>query len=534
MTPFPNQPESGPAAAPYTPGRAAVLRAGTRPRTRLLRWVGFAPAVFFLICILLPPLNHDVAAVLDFSRRWLAGERLYIDLLDVNPPLIYLLNLVPAALARWTVLTPVEALLGCLLGYAGLLWWMADALRAGRAEGMVEAAVLTTTLPLLLVMAGSDFGQRDVMMGMAAIPYALLAARRIEGPAVPWRLALAVTVVAALAFALKPYFLAVPLLVEALVARRLGLARWRRDPVPWVMGLVWLAYLLVVLAAFPVYWEQVLPFAWQIYGSIHGPGFWGVLGTDVMGAAAFLMLAMPLALRREAGALGQALAAAALGAFLAAWIQHKGWTYHVMPVSILGCGALAVTAARWMDRALPATRARATAPMLAAIAAFAIMGYALRGGETPWRQTAFHGETPGRLADWLRQNAFGADVLALSPDLFPLQPALTYAEAHQHLHAMSIWPVQGAYRICPPGEEPYREPHRMGAVEFAFYHRTAEEFALAPPRALVVTRHANMPACGERFDLLQYFLRHPLFAEAFMRYRPAGEIDGHRLFLRQD
>ena len=99
---------------------------------------------------------------------------------------------------------------------------------------------------------------------------------------------------------------------------------------------------------------------------------------------------------------------------------------------------------------------------------------------------------------------------------------------------MSIWPLQGAYRTCPAGAVPYREPHQMGAVEFAFFHRTAEDFALSPPQALVVTRHANMPACGDRFDLLQYFLQDPLFAETFLRYQPAGEIDGHRLFLRQD
>lgn len=533
MTPSPHPPESGQAAA-YAAARPARLSAGAALRARLLRWAGFAPAAFFLVCILLPPLNHDVAAVLDFSRRWLAGERLYVDLLDVNPPLIYLLNLVPAALARWTSLTPVQALLACLLLYAALLWRATEALRAGRAEGAVEAAALTTTIPLLMVVAGSDFGQRDVMMGMAAVPYALLAARRIEGPPAPWRIALGVSVIAALAFALKPYFLAVPLLVEALVLARRGWARWRRDPVPWVMGLVWFAYLLLVAIGFPAYRDQVLPFAFQVYGSIHGPGFWGVLGTDVMGAAAFLMLAAPFTLRREAGAFAQALATAAGGAFLAAWIQHKGWTYHVMPVTILGCGAAVVTAARWMDRALPAARGRAAAPMLAAVAAFAVMLYAVRGGETPWRQAAFHGEAPGRLAAWLRQNAFGADVLALSPDLFPLQPALTYAEAHQHLHAMSIWPLQGAYRRCPAGEEPYRAPHEMGAIEFAFYHRTSEEFALSPPHALVVTRHASIPACGDRFDPLQYFLRHPLFAEAFLRYQPAGEIDGHRLFLRQD
>lgn len=60
------------------------------------------PALLFLPVVLAPPLNHDVAAVLDFSQRWLGGEHLYSDLIDVNPPLIFVLNLIPAGLASWT------------------------------------------------------------------------------------------------------------------------------------------------------------------------------------------------------------------------------------------------------------------------------------------------------------------------------------------------------------------------------------------------------------------------------------------------
>jgi hypothetical protein len=533
MTPTQRHPESG-QADPYAAIGAAAPAPASALRARVLRGVGFVPAFVFLVAILLPPLNHDVAAVLDFSRRWLAGERLYVDLVDVNPPLTFILNLVPAALARWTPLAPAQAMLLCLLSFAALVWRMADGLRRRDAEGPVEAAVTTACLPLLLVMAGSDFGQRDVLMGMAAIPYCLLAARRIEGPPAPGRLAMATVAVAALAFALKPYFLVVPLAVEALVLLRRGPARALRDPVPWLMAGIWLAYLLAVLAWFPAYGRQVLPFAWAVYGDIHGPGPWGVLVTDMLGAAAFLLLlALPLALRRDAGAFVQAMAVAACGAFASAWMQHKGWPYHVMPVTILGCGAAAVAAARWADGALPEVRARAAAPALAAVAAFAVLLYAVRGGEAPWREAAYQQEPGGQIAAWLRQNAHGADVLALSPDIYPLQPALTYAEARQRLHAMSTWPLQGAYRHCPAGDEPYRPPEEMGRAEALFFRRTADDFAAQPPRVLVVTRDARIPACGGRFDLLEYFLGDPAFAHAFRHFHLAAEIDGHRFYLRQ-
>ena len=52
------------------------------------------------------------------------------------------------------------------------------------------AAVLTGLLPLAMLVIGYDFGQREVLMGTAALPYALLAlfpglAERLPRPG-PW------------------------------------------------------------------------------------------------------------------------------------------------------------------------------------------------------------------------------------------------------------------------------------------------------------------------------------------------------------
>ena len=104
---------------------------------RLLRFLALLPAAAFLLVALSPPLNHDVAAVLNFAERMLAGGRLYADLIDVNPPLIFVLNLLPAAIGAWTPLDAVQGLLVCLLGFlravglAGAAAWPPGR-RAGR------------------------------------------------------------------------------------------------------------------------------------------------------------------------------------------------------------------------------------------------------------------------------------------------------------------------------------------------------------------------------------------------------------------
>jgi hypothetical protein len=95
-------------------------------------------------------------------------------------------------------------------------------------------------MPLILLVATYDFGQREHLMLAASLPYLVLAARRAEGVPTSRVLAIGVALLAALFFALKPHFLAIPALVELYVLCRVGCAafaipcpgRWRRSGSP--------------------------------------------------------------------------------------------------------------------------------------------------------------------------------------------------------------------------------------------------------------------------------------------------------------
>ena len=83
-----------------------------------------------LAMVVLLPLNHDVGATLYQARRVLDGERLYVDILEVNPPLV-VYSLVPVVLAaRWTGVGEIGAATACflLLTGGGLLWVLIAAL----------------------------------------------------------------------------------------------------------------------------------------------------------------------------------------------------------------------------------------------------------------------------------------------------------------------------------------------------------------------------------------------------------------------
>ncbi|MBE9605586.1 hypothetical protein IAI18_11985 [Acetobacteraceae bacterium H6797] len=516
-------------------------------KARFFRLAALLPALAYLLVVLSPPLNHDVSAVLNFSERWLAGEDLYTDLIDVNPPLIFVLNLLPAWIADHTPLDGPRALQLCLLALAGVVWAMSARIRRGRNEGPVEAAVLSAVVPLYLVIAGYDFGQREHIMACAALPYFLLAARRVEGQPTRWPLLLSSTILAGLGFALKPHFLAIPAFVELVVllerqrlaghgvSRLETLARSIVDPVPWLLAAVWAAYLASIFIFFDDYFGYVVPLVWDYYLDNGNLNRFSVLVSDDMGPMVLLMLVLvPASLRLRAGALSRILAAALLGAFLSAWVQHKGWTYHVLPMLMIGTLLACVLAARFADDALPPARGRLSAPLLGLAAAAMVAVYGVRGGEAPWREIGWDGSRAERLTEMLQQEAYGERLLVLSPDIFPVYPAINYATAQSTLRTMNLWLLEGTNRTCPANGARYHETWEMSRAEFFVYRTVAEDFAEAPPAAVLVSTNPGIPWCGKEFDFIEYFSRHPLFADTWTRYRLKGEIEGYKLYVRED
>src|SRR5579872_4628317 len=137
-------------------------------------------AVFYL----LPPLDGDVAAILDYAVRMVAGERLYVDLFDVNPPLIFWLNIGPAWIADRLALDPAVVFVACVLMLQGAsLALCRRPIAALRELGhpIARAALPLAGLSILLILPRHNFGQREPLMVGFALPYLALAAVRLAG-----------------------------------------------------------------------------------------------------------------------------------------------------------------------------------------------------------------------------------------------------------------------------------------------------------------------------------------------------------------
>jgi hypothetical protein len=490
--------------------------------------VAYFPVFLLLPVVLAPPLNHDVAAILDFAQRWIGGEALYSRLLDPNPPLIFVLNLLPAYLATYTGLDAVTALQSCILLFGAVVWWLALRIRRLGDEGPIERQFLNVAPVLVLLGAGYDFGQREHLMTLGALPYLFLSARRARQEAGSHHFA--VVILAAVVFALKPYFLVVPALVELYLMFSLGWRSYLRDPVPWVMAAVWATYLASLPLLFPDYLGVVLPL---ISSSYLGGTFWETVLAARMAVALGLLVPLVWISFRGRNELVKILTLAAVAAAVSALMQRKGWSYHIVPIELFGCVLAGTLAARGLDKRHSGLR-KDPQLMTAGLSMLCVL-FVASSGEAPWRELGYRNAAEQtELRALLLQSAPHERVLVLSPRIWPIYPALNYAHAHQMLPALNIWVLQGAYRECLPDGRQYRDLGEMSMAERTMFQNVAEEFAADPPKVVVIDEIPGMPYCGKEFDLLEYFKRNQRFAGTWSRYAFLAETSGLDLYRRVD
>ena len=243
-----------------------------------------------------------------------------------------------------------------------------------------------------------------------------------------------------------------------------------------------------------------------------------------MGTALVLLVPLLWIAFRGKDVLPKILSLAAMGAAVSALVQRRGWSYHIVPIELFGCVLAGTIASRWLD--MRGSNFHQYSLSIASGLSMLFVLFVISRGEAPWRELGYmHANEQTELQALLIQSAPDARVLVLSPGIWPIYPALNYAHSHQTLRALNLWVLQGVYRECLSDGRRYRDIGEMAWAERNVFETVAEDFAADPPKVVVIDRIPGIPWCGSEFNLLEYFKRHPLFANTWSRYAFFAESD---------
>jgi hypothetical protein len=481
----------------------------------------------------------DTGFLLDAGSRILDGQRLYVDVVEINPPLIVVVNAGAVMVARLLGVSPIliyrVGTIAVLLGSLLAAWTLVP--RAiGGGDAPRRAFLLLLTF-VLFPLAGQDFGEREHLVLALLVPYVLLAAARSLGWAVSTRQAVLTGLAAGLAFALKPHFVVVWLLISGyLLVRRRVPARVLVPETVAMAGLL-IGYVVTVVAWTPQYFDLVRLLAGPYSRFLNDP-FLHVLitGSGAVLAIFALLACAALLPRARHGELWSALAIAALGCLLAGAAQQKGLRYHFYPSFALGIVLLGLiacdTATQGMNRIQAIYRWLSASVVAAAVVVVMVQNAAVAVG-TPGDSDRAQFQA---LVDIVRERATGSGVFVMSYHLRSAYPLLNYGGAQSASRFPHLWILAAEYQSELADSAPlrYRAPGEMGPAERYLNQAVLDDFRARRPELLIVFRNArDIPANGlRRLDYLAYFGRNPTMAQQLRQYQLVAELGDYRVYQR--
>jgi hypothetical protein len=475
-----------------------------------------------------------MAFLLDAADRVLHGARWYVDVVEINPPLIIALNVPAVVLGHWLGISPITVYrIGFALGLGGALWLCARRLRELDIGAEREWLLLTIAF-VLFPLPGEDFGEREHLLLALLLPYLLLSVGRADGRTVRWTLAAGVGGLAAVAFALKPHFLVVWAAVELYLV-----GRGRRRPAPESLAVagVLATYAVLVVALVPAYLRLVALLSVPYLKFLYDPAL-HLLVTAPGVPVVYLALLAFAALRRNARhpRLWEVLAIATAAAFVAGVLQQKGLSYHFLPATGLGVLLLATMGldtrrvfGSWVPRVYWVAAGSALAATVVTT-----LGRSVASGLG--RLDRPREEQLDRMVALVRRHAAGEPVLVLSYHIESSYPLINYSSARSASRFPQLWILPAEYfdALHEPAPLRFRPQQTQSPAERYLREAVVSDLEASDPKLIIVLRHArDIPENGlRRLDYLTYFRQDPRFADRMDRYQWLADVGEFTVFER--
>jgi hypothetical protein len=488
--------------------------------------------------------RSDIAFLLHAAARLLDGAKLYVDLVEINPPLIIGINLLPVALGRIVGIPDVLAYrvltIALLFGSLALSARVIVRTRLVQ-DDATRRRLLLLVAAVLFLMPGIDFGQREHLMLAFLLPYLFLAMARAAGGMLPPGTSFALGLLAGIGLALKPHFLLLWVALEIY----LRLRSRNRSLRPWPESVGIAAFLILygigIALLTPEYFGLVASVGHAYAGYLHDPMLY-VLVTAPATTVCFLaaLAVAALAAKSRHRSIWIVLVIASVSGFVAAAAQQKGWAYHFYPSAALGVvllGFVAMDVRRPLPRAAQRIYAAVTAGTVVAVIGWAgVLATTRSLGRDPVQEK--ERAQLLELEQAVRRHAPGGSLYVFSYTIGSSFPLVNYSGVRWASRFPHLWLIEAIYQDQLKGAAPlrYHTREEMEPTERYLNDAVYEDLARNRPELLMVLRHARDTQVNSlrRLDYVRYFAREPGIAQLLAGYRFVEDVGQYRFYARAD
>lgn len=473
-------------------------------------------------------LNRDVGWWLHITEAWLGGDELYVDVWEINPPLMAYVASLPVGVAELTGISSIvtfRVYSVLVIGIAILL----SGYTAGIGRHRIWLTPITAGLLVLtlLYLPLWEFGQREHLMFALVCPYLCLLGARLDGAAVDPKLAVLVGVMAGVGVGLKPYFVIPWVVVEAWAFTHGTLKPFWRRHENIAMGGFLVTYVLVVAIVHTEYFGFALQYR-DLYSNFRSRSV-GELFTIryILPLAAAVIAVKWVPQSTNSRRLATLFLAFLVGALVAAIAQRKGWSYHFYPMDAAGVVVVGISTLGAYSRTGNDSRLIRRVTSIAASISILIIGITMHTGD--WKGDPLLDAK----INIVECKGKTKSLLVMSTQMSDAFPFVNYSGCKWSASVPFMWGIQAAYgrNAGPDGSVAVRRPDQMGAAERRFFNVVVEQFTKKLPAVLLVDTSRDPYMDGRVFPYLAYFKQSPGFSHGVEKYNNVGTCGPFAIYV---
>ncbi len=301
---------------------------GKAPATRQAAVIVAALVVAALLQSLVIPLDCDVSWLLTASEGVLAGKRLYIDIVEVNPPASVWLYLPMVWLAHLLAVKVEAVVVIVTLALATASTWGTARLASGLSRPPAPLPLFAVLAFVTMVFPAALFAQREHFALLFALPALTALARAADRRRLGLGQALLVGAAAAMVVIIKPHFALV-------IIPAAGWAAWRTRSLsglltPAISAVALVTFYALAVMTFAGAYLALVPMLGQLYLPMRETPLRLLLSAMLLSPLSLAVVARALA-PRTWPTLSVTLLCGSAGFVVAGLIQGKGYFNHALP-----------------------------------------------------------------------------------------------------------------------------------------------------------------------------------------------------------
>jgi hypothetical protein len=322
----------------YAVTHPSPSRADDRETLSFLSWLLIA--ALFAAAMLLQqhlPLNLDVSWLLIAGERVLDGARLYVDIVEINPPMAVFAYLPGIALARATGLDSAVVTDGLVLTLAAVsLLAACRILRLSVKLDHVRLSFLAAwAVVVVAILPMNVFAQREHIALLTFLPALAAYALRSNREPLPMWAILVAGVGTAMTLAFKPYFAMPAIMCVAIAVARSRSWRVLLSPENLITGGLVTIYAVFCYIHYPEYFTLIYPIVRDTYLSWSMPMSIVFFNPATMICAIAVVSLLWVSRQRSLDSAALIMMVASLGFAFAFYMQRRGWSYQSYPMVAL-------------------------------------------------------------------------------------------------------------------------------------------------------------------------------------------------------